>query len=247
MTDELESEQEEAEEAGHYVSTTPYNTFVILGCIVFVFLVEQLMPIEEVVALTGFDKIRFVHGEFWRILTGAVVHENILHIGFNGLALFMLGRMSELLSSKANVPIVFLLSVIGGSMLSLIYGSELPSIGASGGISGLLGYLTIYSYRRRKLISSRLFRDLVINIIIIAFLGVYVFENVDNWAHLGGLLAGLVYGVFEVPDDLYVDPRKTSSLKSRISNAALALIVLTSLFTGISLILRFYGYPLWLG
>ena len=228
------------------IQTTPYFTFAILTCIIAVFAAQQMIPGEEVSFLASFDKRYFLDGDYWRILTGVVVHGGIFHILFNGYALFVLGRLSEILSAKPNVPIVFLISAIAGGILSLIFIPDVRSVGASGGVIGLLGYLTIYSYRRRELLSSSLFNNMLLNIGIIGFLGVFVIPNVDNYGHLGGLIAGFLYGVFEVPDDLRVDPREHGSVRQYLAYAAIGVVVLTSLFTITLFTLRFFGVELWL-
>ena len=105
--------------------------------------------------IAGFYKQAFMIGEYWRILTGAALHGGMIHLAFNGYALFVLGRLVETLSNRAHLAIMFLLSAIGGNFMSLDFcPNATHSIGASGGIIGFLGYLTVYGFYRRKIISN---------------------------------------------------------------------------------------------
>jgi hypothetical protein len=126
--------------------STPYFTYVLVGLIVAVTLCQMSVGLAEAVEMAGFDKSAFMNkGEYWRILTGATLHGGVLHIFFNGQALLGFGGLIEYLSNRAHLTIVFVLAIIGGGLCSLLLMPDaLPSIGASGGVMGLIGYLAIY-------------------------------------------------------------------------------------------------------
>lgn len=218
--------------------TTPYYTIAILVAISVVFLAELTQPIGNVRALVGLEKSLFAEGQFWRIFTSSVVHDGIIHVLFNGYALWILGRLTESISNRANIPVIFVLSAIGGGLLSFAFLPEGNSVGASSGIIGLLGYLTVYGYRRRQLISNSLLKGMVFNIILITFLGVFVIPAVDNFGHLGGLIAGVIYGLFQIPDDLYEDPREASTALNYAGIASLAFIFLIAIVTTVMILLQ---------
>ena len=125
----------------------------------------------------------------------------------NGYALLLFGRLVEMLSNRAHLAIVFLLACIGGGLLSLYFIPDGVSVGASGGIVGLLGYITVYAFRRRKFISPEFRKSLLVNIGFLFFFGLVLINVVDNYGHLGGLIVGIVYGVIQIPSDEYKDPR----------------------------------------
>ncbi len=216
--------------------TTPYYTIYILIAISVVFLAELTQPIGNVRAIVGLEKSLFAEGEFWRIFTSSVVHDGIIHILFNGYALWILGRITESISNRANVPVIFVLAALGGGLLSFAFLPEGNSVGASSGIIGILGYLTIYGYRRRKLISDSLLKGMVFNIALITFLGVFVIPSVDNFGHLGGLIAGVLYGLFQIPDDLYEDPRDAGPVLNYAGIASLAFVFLTAAITTVMIL-----------
>lgn len=217
----------------------PLYSIILIVCIVIVWLVQiaavpgetALFGGENSVLLAGFVKQLFLHGDYWRILTGGTLHGGIMHLGFNAYALYILGKLIEFLSNRSHLAIVFILSVIGGGIMSLIFLPDSASIGASGGIVGFLGYLTAYGFKRRKLLSNAFLKNMLFNIGFIAFIGIFVIPNVDNFGHLGGLLVGLIYGFIQVPSDLYKDPREASPTAKIFGLIALGIFILTSIFS----------------
>lgn len=210
----------------------PYYSYILIACIVVVAVVQiatdppgsALLGGKRSVEIAGFDKQDFlVYGEYWRILTGATLHGGVIHLAFNSYALYILGKLIETLSNRAHLAIVFLLSAVAGGIFSLIFLPDVASVGASGGIIGFLGYLTVYGFYRRKLLSNAFLKSMLFNVGFIAFLGVFVIPNIDNFGHLGGLLAGAVYGLFQIPRDLYKDPREASGLTEIAGMAALGI------------------------
>lgn len=228
---EEEQEIEIPERVEAVKQNTPYYSIILIACIVVVSFVQIATDLRQSVELAGFVKPEFLNGEYWRILTGASLHGGLMHLAFNSYALFVLGRIVEIFSNRAHLPIVFLLSAIGGGFLSLLLGPDAPSVGASGGIIGFLGYLTVYGYKRRKLLSNAFLKNMLFNVGFIAFIGIFVIPNVDNFAHLGGLLVGAVYGLVQIPSDLHTDPREASEIIMRIGFVSMLIFVLTSLFS----------------
>lgn len=218
---------------------TPVYTYTLLACIAAVFLTQFLTSLDpEFVGMdrfsaiaAGFDKRAFMNGEYWRILTGATVHSGILHVGLNSYALYSFGRLIELLSNRAHLAIVFILSAIGGGLLSLLFNPDVTSVGASGGIVGFLSYLAVYAFKRRQFIAPQFRRSLLINIAFILVFGLVLFNTIDNFGHIGGLIVGAVYGLIQIPSDEYVDPREAGSLAKILGVASLIVYILTSLLT----------------
>jgi rhomboid protease GluP len=227
---------------------TPVFSIVLIVCIVLVWICQALFVSQETilfggqnsVIIAGFDKQFFLEGQYWRILTGAALHGGIIHLAFNAYALYVLGKLVEFLSNRSHLAIVFLLSVIGGGLMSLAFLPD-PSIGASGGIIGFLGYLTAYGFKRRKLLSNAFLKNMLFNIAFIAVMGIFIIPNVDNFGHLGGLLVGLIYGFIQVPRDLYKDPRETGKFTKIFGFISLGIFILTSVFTIFLILLwKFY-------
>ncbi len=259
QTGETEQTQEEA--LMRAVPVKPYFSYILIASLVAVFVAQVTTDANQTAALgvmrsaliAGFSKAAFISGEYWRVLTGAALHGGLIHLAFNCYALLILGRLIETLSNRAHLSVVFLLSVIGGGLMSFAFNPEGISIGASGGVIGFLGYLTIYGFYRRKLLSNAFLKGMLFNVVFIGVIGLIVFpllgrtesENVprvDNLAHLGGLLTGAIYGIFQIPRDLYADPRETTPVMETIGFAALGIFLFVAVLTVLLLlqIVRFH-------
>ncbi|MEO6051992.1 MAG: rhomboid family intramembrane serine protease, partial [Pyrinomonadaceae bacterium] len=136
---------------------------------------------------------------------------SILHVAMNCYAFYSFGKIFEMLTNRAHLAIVFLLSAIGGGVLSLVFMPHGTSVGASGGIVGLIGYLAIYAFRRRQFISPAFRKSLLINIGFILVFGLVLYQAIDNFGHIGGLLTGAVYGLLQIPSDAHTDPREAGT------------------------------------
>lgn len=201
-------------------------TFILIGGIVAVTLFQLVYGLEASILTAGLVKPEVIrNGEYWRILTGGVLHGGLLHIYFNSQALYGIGSMIEHLSNRAHIAIVMLLAIIGGGLMSVIFMPEATSVGASGGIMGLIGYLAIFGYRRKQQLPPDFLRTVLINIGFIAAFGIIAYQIIDNFAHLGGLLTGALYGVIQVPGDPHRNPRQTSAVVKALGVLSLAVIL----------------------
>jgi membrane associated rhomboid family serine protease len=217
----------------------PYYSIVLIVFLIVVALCQfavdgsnaVLLGGEKSALLAGFYKPAFRDGQYWRILTGAALHGGAIHLLLNCYALYILGKLIETLSNRAHLPIVFLLSAIGGGILSLIFLPEGVSVGASGGIVGFLGYLAAYGFIRRELLSNSFLKNMLFNIGFIALYGIFLNQTVDNFGHLGGLIVGALYGFIQIPRDLHRDPREAGKGAQFAGLAALGIFIAVCLFS----------------
>ncbi len=223
VEDEIAADQEQ-----ETFQRPAYYTYIIVAAIIVVALVQFGAGLEPSIDAAGFDKPAFLNGhQYWLILTGAAVHGSVAHVLMNSYALYSFGQIFEMLSNRAHLAIVFLLSAIGGGLLSLVFMPDGRSVGASGGIVGLVGYLTVYAFRRRQFISPEFRKSLLINIGFILLFGLVLYGLVDNAAHIGGLLTGAVYALIQVPGDAHTDPREAGPLTEFAGLAALGIYLAT--------------------
>src|SRR5258708_4806638 len=112
-----------------------------------------------------------INGEYWRLVTAGFVHESFFHLAFNMWCLWSLGRLSERLFGRWQTAVIYLLTGVGGALLSISYAPDRLEVGASGAIFGIggailsrlkFGNVSISSADRNSIISSLLF-FLVIN------------------------------------------------------------------------------------
>ncbi len=165
----------------------PY-TRVVAGALVAVFVAEGFAPVRAVAA-AGLVKEAARAGEWWRLLTGPMLHGGILHLAMNLSALLVLGRFVEVHASRFRMAQVFLASILAGSLFTFLL-TPVPSVGASGGVMGLVGYLGVRAWLRPEEFPDDFLHRIRYAIGATAVLGVLGFAFVDNWAHLGGLLGG---------------------------------------------------------
>ena len=223
----------------------PVYTSILLACIAVVFFTQYLTSDDPEFFTVdrfsgyyaGFDKKAFLSAhEYWRILTGAVVHSGILHVAMNSYALYSFGKLIEMLSNRAHLSIVFILSALGGGLLSLVFKPDATSVGASGGIVGLLSYLAVYAFKRRQFISPEFRKSLLINIGFILIFGLVLYQSIDNYGHIGGLIVGAIYGYVQIPSDEYIDPRVASGPTRWLGAVAVGVYVFTAVLTVLLLV-----------
>lgn len=239
IPEETADSVEETENLQRAIPIFPLYSVILIACLVAVSICQLavdgadslLIGGIESVERAGFVKQAFANGQYWRILTGAALHGGVMHLFFNCYAFYVLGKLIETLSNRAHLAIIFLLAAIGGGLLSFIFLPDGNSVGASGGIIGFLGYLTIYGFLRRGLLTGQFLKNMLFNVGLIAAYGIYFRESIDNFAHLGGLIVGAVYGFIQIPRDLYQDPRKVSNLTDILGLSALAIFIAVSIFS----------------
>jgi len=124
-------------------------------------------------------------GEWYRILTVALVHGGLTHLGFNMWALFVLGNPIEQAFGRTRFLTIFFISLVTGSVASLVLSAQNQvSVGASGAIFGLFGAFAVAGRKIGADIRS------VLVLIGINFALDFVLPNIDWHAHLGGLIGG---------------------------------------------------------
>ncbi len=140
-------------------------------------------------------------GEFWRIFTANFLHRDALHIGLNMFVLFNVGGALE--NTYRSLDYVWLLIVSGVATMTVsLFLSDAVSLGASGMVYGCLGGLVVFGLKYRSILPSRYRRvmgEAAIPTVIALLLIGLTSAGVDNWAHLGGLGAGLVTALFVRP------------------------------------------------
>jgi rhomboid family protein len=138
----------------------------------------------------------------WQLLTYAFLHANWSHIFFNMLALFMFGAALERFWGPQRFVVYYLASVLAAALVQLatmfVSGVGEPTIGASGGVFGLLLAFALYFPRQRIIllfppIPLPAWLFVTLYGLLELFLGVSGYQSgVAHFAHLGGMLGGAV-------------------------------------------------------
>lgn len=184
-------------------ASAPYVTYAIIAITVFIYILQlatqALFQVDLPIALfvKANDLIR--QGQLWRLVTPALVHGSIAHIGFNMYALFSFGTGLERHFGHGRFLLLYILGAFTGNVMSFLLSTGY-SVGASTAVFGLIGAEGVFLYQNRELFAGR-FGDAIRNIIFIVainlFLGLQ--PGIDNWGHVGGLLGGLVFTWFAGP------------------------------------------------
>jgi membrane associated rhomboid family serine protease len=232
LTVEDLTKHNEAQEFTKSIEKTPIIcTKAVLACLIVVAVLQLIVGDKDSIQAAGLVKSAVWEGEIWRLFTCATLHVNFMHIWMNGQALIGLGRMIESLTHWAYLAIVFLPSALCGSIFSLLLMPNTTSVGASGGLMGLVGFLAVLGYRRKEILPSGFFKSILINICFIGVIGLVGFAVIDNAAHLGGLLAGVACGGILIKKDANVNLANVSRLVEGLGLASLLAITLISLFS----------------
>jgi rhomboid protease GluP len=159
-------------------------------------------------------------GFWWTPITAIYLHGSLLHILFNVLWIRQLGPAVQELYGPARLVIVFTVSGVGGFAVSNFVGVPF-TVGASGAIFGLLGTLVAYGRKRGGSFGTMVVREYGLWAGILFVFGLLPGTSVNNWAHGGGFVAGLLAGLFLS----FSDRREETAAERAI---ATGLIVLTA-------------------
>ena len=190
ITDDI-AKKNEAENAKNEEVFKQKKPFITIGLIAINILIFFLGHIDiDIVEHTylSFDQ----KSEYYRIITTAFTHYDIFHLLFNMYALYIVGPQIENFFGKFKFLIIYFFSIITSSLLSLTFMTDGGgSLGASGAIFGLFGSLLIFGYHYRIYLGNTLKSQLIPLIIFNLLLG-FVLQEIDNAAHIGGLVGGIL-------------------------------------------------------
>ena len=125
-------------------------------------------------------------GDWWRLITAAFLHANIVHIGFNMLAIGWLGAPVERYVGHLRYLGIYIVSGLAGSAGALVLTPNAHTVGASGAVFGILGALLIIEYQQTGRITGQAFSLIVINLVFS-----FTFSGISVGGHIGGLIGGI--------------------------------------------------------
>jgi rhomboid protease GluP len=188
---------------------TATNIFIGINIIMFIIEVIYSANLSNLYGVTGFleaitsikrevmvvlgAKINALinNGQLYRLFTSVFLHWGIVHLSFNMYSLYVLGNLIEKLYGSKKYVFIYFFSGISGSLLSYLISTNSISAGASGAIFGLLGSALIYGMSRRRNIGKAFMNNILQVIFINLILGITM-SNIDNMAHIGGLIGGMI-------------------------------------------------------
>lgn len=181
-----------ASRSGQAVAT---GVLVAVNVLVFLALMAQGVGVSGV---SGSQLVRdgavfgpaVADGEWYRLLTGGFLHASVMHVGFNMFLLWILGGALERYAGTARFLAVYFTAILWGSAGALLLSPDALTVGASGGVFGLMAAVFLLERQRGvTLLGSTVGALLLLNLVI-----TFVIPGISVGGHLGGLVGGAAAG-----------------------------------------------------
>jgi membrane associated rhomboid family serine protease len=209
--------------------TTPWATYALTGICVLMFIWESIIGGSDnsmvLLRMGATSSTLVMGGEWWRLIGSMFLHIGIIHLIVNMYALISVGGVLERYLGNIKFLALYALSGVAGSAASAFMGTQVGA-GASGAIFGLFGAAALIGWRYRNEIPTafrnQLAGGMAVTIIYNLLYG-FGHQGIDNSAHIGGLVAGLIFAAL-------VPPEVTGSDKGRhLSGAQTTLFIFIAL------------------
>lgn len=185
---------------GYFITPILLNINILIFAVMAITGVNVLLPDNESLLNWGANfRPVTLEGQWWRLLTSCFLHIGIFHLLMNMYALLYVGLLLEPYIGKARFIAAYLLAGISASVASLWWHDLTISAGASGAIFGMYGvFLALLT---TNLLDKSVKKALLTSVAV--FVGYNLFNGlkggIDNAAHIGGLISGLLIGYAFVP------------------------------------------------
>lgn len=175
----------------------PIATTVLVVVNVLVFLVEMAQGVTvrglgdaQVVQDGGLYASAVADGEWYRMVTAGFLHAGLIHIAFNMWLLWVLGGALERYAGAARMLLIYFAAILWGSAGALLVNPDSLTIGASGGVFGLMAALFLLERQRGvALLGSSVGALLLLNLVV-----TFVLPGISVGGHIGGILGGAAAG-----------------------------------------------------
>lgn len=198
MTENLNKTNMEKEKKANKIFSKklPLMTYIIMSICILAFALMHIVGngSTDNVTLLLFGanlNVLTTSGQYYRLLTSMFLHIGIMHLLLNMYSLYIIGPQIESFFGKWKFLIIYLISGISGSILSIAFNHNVISAGASGAIFGLFGSMLYFGYYYRAYLGNALRSQVTMIIFINLMLG-FMLTGVDNAAHIGGLIGGIL-------------------------------------------------------
>lgn len=147
-----------------------------------------------------FNQTYFIQNDWWRLITPIFIHFSLSHLAFNALWIFILGSKIEMLDGRLLFLCLVIFSGITSNYIEYLWSGVSLFGGLSGVVYGLLGYcflIELDSNKERYGLPPAIYIFMIIWLAL-GFMGVlelFGFGSIANYAHLGGLISGLIFGM----------------------------------------------------
>ena len=182
----IKNEKEAIQNEEVFKPKKPFITYTLIAINILIWLIciSNLEIVKNLCLIPDTNQL-------YRLITAPFTHYDVVHLAFNMYALYLVGSKLEGFIGHIKYLIVYILSAITGSLLSLTFLANSYSLGASGAIFGLFGSLLYFGYHYRVYLGTMLKSEIVPTLIINIMLG-FMIKGIDVAAHIGGLVGGLL-------------------------------------------------------
>ncbi len=204
LTDDINKKNMEETKKAEDVFTVkrPIVTYILIAICTLLYLITgiksnnlfdiNLNVLYDYGALVNFNMMDKNPSELYRLITSLFLHAGLIHFLCNMYSLYIIGREIESFFGRIKYIIIFIMSGIIGNLLTMPFMQDrVISIGASGAIFGLLGSLLYFGYHYRVYLSSALRNQIVPIIVLNLLIGISI-SGINNFAHIGGLIGGVL-------------------------------------------------------
>jgi rhomboid protease GluP len=176
----------------------------------------------------------YIHHQWYRLITAMFLHGGLIHIGFNMMALMQLGPALEELYGSSRYFFLYIFTGAFGFLVSSFLGTT--SLGASGGLLGLVGAMLAITTKRGGSYMRELRSRLISSVVFLFVLG-FMGMGIDNKAHLAGLASGFALG------KIFADRQPMNVREKQIANA-LGWIAAIAVIASFAFMISHYRDPL---
>lgn len=171
---------------------TPVVTYIFILICLFMFMLTKGSTDLYTLTKYGANYTELTkQGEYYRLLSSIFIHIGFIHLLFNVYALYIIGPQVEDFYGKFKYFIIFIISGLSGSILSVAFNPNTVAAGASGAIFGLMGALLYFGYYYRSYLGN-VVKGQILPLIAINLIIGFSVSGIDNAAHIGGLIGGIL-------------------------------------------------------
>lgn len=175
-----------------FSSKKPIITYILMALCIIMFFVSGGGYDTDTLMKFGANYADLVRdGEIYRLIACMFLHAGIIHIGLNMYSLYIVGPRVEDFFGKWKFLLIYFLSGISGSLLSIGLNGNIISVGASGAIFGLFGALIYFGYSYRGYIGAMV-KSQIVPVVAYNLLIGFFNTSIDMWGHIGGLIGGIL-------------------------------------------------------
>ncbi len=179
-----------------HLGRVPYLTLSLIAMLVGVYFGWQKgapASVSELLYEGGKHRALLIElGQWWRLLSANLLHASGWHLAVNAFFLFNLGGPAEAVFRRLDYALLLLAAALGTTGLSALLTTQ-ASCGASGVVFGAWGGMVVFGLKHKELLPDRYRRYFIGSVVPYSIFTLYLglaIPGIDNWGHMGGLLAG---------------------------------------------------------